>query len=98
MLSIERKRAIVQYVKSRKIATVSELAKHFEVHEATIRRDLTSLEKDKKLKRTHGGVMIEEKSSFRTKLEKTKRSALRRKTTHRHISSDNGQRRRYNHS
>lgn len=54
MLSIERKRAIVQYVKSRKIATVSELAKHFEVHEATIRRDLTSLEKDKKLKRTHG--------------------------------------------
>ncbi|HBI6638753.1 DeoR family transcriptional regulator, partial [Listeria monocytogenes] len=26
MLSIERKRAIVQYVKSRKIATVSELA------------------------------------------------------------------------
>ncbi|EDJ9882294.1 DeoR family transcriptional regulator [Listeria monocytogenes] len=61
MLSIERKRAIVQYVKSRKIATVSELAKHFEVHEATIRRDLTSLEKDKKLKRTHGGVMIEEK-------------------------------------
>lgn len=51
MLSIERKRAIVQYVKSRKIATVSELAKHFEVHEATIRRDLTSLEKDKKLKK-----------------------------------------------
>ncbi|MHC5252366.1 DeoR/GlpR family DNA-binding transcription regulator [Listeria kieliensis] len=61
MLSIERKRAIVRYVKSRKVATVSELAKHFDVHEATIRRDLTALEKDKKLKRTHGGVMLEEK-------------------------------------
>ncbi|EUJ32397.1 putative HTH-type transcriptional regulator YulB [Listeria floridensis FSL S10-1187] len=61
MLSIERKRAIVQYVRSRKIATVSELAQHFSVHEATIRRDLTALEQDKKLKRTHGGVMIEEK-------------------------------------
>ncbi|WP_239257006.1 DeoR/GlpR family DNA-binding transcription regulator [Listeria ilorinensis] len=61
MLSIERKRAVVQYVKTRKIATVTELAKHFEVHEATIRRDLAILEKEKKLKRTHGGVMIEEK-------------------------------------
>ncbi len=76
MLSIERKRAIVQYVKSRKIATVSELAKHFEVHEATIRRDLTSLEKDKKLKKNPRRSYDRRKSSFRTKLEKTKRSAL----------------------
>ncbi|EUJ62836.1 putative HTH-type transcriptional regulator YulB, partial [Listeria fleischmannii FSL S10-1203] len=79
MLSIERKRAIVQYVRSRKIATVNELAKHFEVHEATIRRDLTALEKDKKLKRTHGGVMIEEKVVSEPELEKKKRSPLMKK-------------------
>lgn len=97
MLSIERKRAIVQYVKSRKIATVSELAKHFEVHEATIRRDLTSLEKDKKLKRTHGGVMIEEKVVSEPNWKNEAKCATK-KTTHCHISSDNGQRRRYNHS
>ncbi|WP_036065678.1 DeoR/GlpR family DNA-binding transcription regulator [Listeria fleischmannii] len=79
MLSIERKRAIVQYVRSRKIATVNELAKHFEVHEATIRRDLTALEKDKKLKRTHGGVMIEEKVVSEPDWKKKKRSPLMKK-------------------
>ncbi|MBA3926741.1 DeoR/GlpR family DNA-binding transcription regulator [Listeria rustica] len=61
MLSIERKQAILNYVKNKKIASVNELARHFEVHEVTIRRDLTTLENEKKLKRTHGGVMIEEK-------------------------------------
>lgn len=34
---------------------------HFNVHEATIRRDLTLLEKEGKLQRTHGGVVIEDK-------------------------------------
>ncbi|MBC1459051.1 DeoR/GlpR family DNA-binding transcription regulator [Listeria newyorkensis] len=61
MLSIERKQAILNYVKNKKIASVNELARHFKVHEVTIRRDLTTLEDEKKLKRTHGGVMIEEK-------------------------------------
>ncbi|WP_430536678.1 DeoR/GlpR family DNA-binding transcription regulator [Listeria rocourtiae] len=61
MLSIERKQAILNYVKNKKIASVNELARYFKVHEVTIRRDLTTLEDEKKLKRTHGGVMIEEK-------------------------------------
>ncbi|WP_036102295.1 DeoR/GlpR family DNA-binding transcription regulator [Listeria riparia] len=61
MLSIERKQAILNYVKNKKIASVAELSRHFNVHEVTIRRDLTTLENEKKLKRTHGGVMIEEK-------------------------------------
>lgn len=60
MLPLERQRKILQFVKQHDVATVSELAKHFHVHEATIRRDLSTLEKEGRLKRTHGGVMIEE--------------------------------------
>ncbi|NGP45740.1 DeoR/GlpR transcriptional regulator [Bacillaceae bacterium SIJ1] len=58
MLPIERKRMILAYVTERHIATVSELANEFNVHEATIRRDLSALENEGALYRTHGGVTI----------------------------------------
>lgn len=60
MLPLERQREILKYVRQNSVATVSGLAEHFHVHEATIRRDLSTLEKEGMLKRTHGGVMIEE--------------------------------------
>src|SRR5690625_1890684 len=60
MLILDRQNKVLQYVKSKKVVTVTELAKYFKVHEATIRRDLTLLEKEKKLIRTHGGAMIED--------------------------------------
>lgn len=60
MLPLERQRKILQLLKQNHVSTVSDLAEHFQVHEATIRRDLTTLEKEGRMRRTHGGVMLEE--------------------------------------
>ncbi|MBO0994109.1 DeoR/GlpR family DNA-binding transcription regulator [Bacillus sp. SD088] len=60
MLPLERHQHILQYLKEHSVATVSALAEHFQVHEATIRRDLNILVKEGHLKRTHGGVIMEE--------------------------------------
>lgn len=58
ILAPDRQNQILKIVLEKKVATVSELAEHFNVHEATIRRDLSALEQLGKLRRTHGGVMI----------------------------------------
>lgn len=60
MLPLERQKGLLEYLKENNASTVSDLAVHFKVHEATIRRDLTMLEKKGLMKRTHGGVMLEE--------------------------------------
>jgi len=60
MLAAERKLRIVEYVRQTRIATVAALAKEFNVHEATIRRDLMDIEQEGLLKRTHGGVIAEQ--------------------------------------
>lgn len=59
MLILERQNKVLQYVQKKRVATVGELADFFKVHEATIRRDLSTLEEKKKLRRTHGGVIVE---------------------------------------
>lgn len=61
MLPAERKQEILKYVQEKGAATIKDLSTHFDVHEATIRRDLSELEESKKLKRTHGGVIFNEK-------------------------------------
>lgn len=58
MLPLERQKNIVKYVQKQKATTIAELANYFDVHEATIRRDINLLVKDNQLIRTHGGVMI----------------------------------------
>lgn len=60
MLAAERKLRIVDYVRQYKTATVSKLALEFNVHEATIRRDLIEIEQEGGLKRTHGGAVVEQ--------------------------------------
>ncbi|MCQ6561031.1 DeoR/GlpR family DNA-binding transcription regulator [Paenibacillus mendelii] len=60
MLAAERKMRIVDYVRQHRTATVSTLAREFNVHEATIRRDLMDIEQEGTLKRTHGGVIVEQ--------------------------------------
>ncbi|MEI3613462.1 DeoR/GlpR family DNA-binding transcription regulator [Pseudogracilibacillus sp. SO30301A] len=60
MLPLERQKGLLEFLKQNHASTVSDLAAHFQVHEATIRRDLTTLEKKGLMKRTHGGVMLEE--------------------------------------
>jgi DeoR family fructose operon transcriptional repressor len=59
MLAVERKLRIVEYVKKNRVASVTTLAKEFQVHEATIRRDLAEIEMEGLLRRTHGGVILD---------------------------------------
>ncbi|MBD2866912.1 MULTISPECIES: DeoR/GlpR family DNA-binding transcription regulator [Paenibacillus] len=59
MLPAERKLRIVEFVKEKRVGTVAELAKEFQVHEATIRRDLAEIEQEGLLRRTHGGVVVD---------------------------------------
>ncbi|MDF2960846.1 MAG: DeoR family transcriptional regulator [Paenibacillus sp.] len=51
---------IVEYVRQHQAASVAALAMEFNVHEATIRRDLAEVEQEGLLKRTHGGVIVEQ--------------------------------------
>lgn len=60
MLAVERKIKIIEYIKANNAASVSQLAEKFNVHEATIRRDLTMIEEEGILRRTHGGVILPE--------------------------------------
>lgn len=60
MLPLERQQQILKYVRNNTATTISDLAKHFNVHEATVRRDIRLLVKKRLLIRTHGGVMIDE--------------------------------------
>lgn len=63
MLVAERHQKIVELVNERLSIRVSELSKLFSVTEETIRRDLEKLEKENKLKRSHGGaVSVQEES------------------------------------
>jgi DeoR/GlpR family transcriptional regulator of sugar metabolism len=60
VLAAERKFRILEYVKQHRVATIAALAREFNVHEATVRRDLTEIEQEGLVKRTHGGVTIEQ--------------------------------------
>ncbi|MEG0839686.1 MAG: DeoR/GlpR family DNA-binding transcription regulator [Hydrogenoanaerobacterium sp.] len=58
MLSVERQNQILLLLKANKSVMVSELAKTFFVSEATIRRDLARINKQKLIKRTYGGAIL----------------------------------------
>jgi DeoR/GlpR family transcriptional regulator of sugar metabolism len=57
MLVDERRHRIAQVVVARKVATVSELSKQFDVSPITVRSDLEALERQGLLKRNHGGAV-----------------------------------------
>jgi DeoR family fructose operon transcriptional repressor len=58
MFAEERRKKIVKVLKNKKRASVNELSKNFNVSRATIRRDLSELEKSGFLRRTHGGAIL----------------------------------------
>lgn len=58
MLTFERHKTILELLNNKKNITIQELIKVLNVSEATIRRDLTLLEKKQKLKRVHGGAIL----------------------------------------
>ncbi|HET7658341.1 MAG TPA: DeoR/GlpR family DNA-binding transcription regulator [Bacillales bacterium] len=64
MFSDERKAQILNRLETMQRVTVPELARHLKVSESTIRRDLQDLEEQGQLKRTHGGAVTKEVSSF----------------------------------
>jgi DeoR/GlpR family transcriptional regulator of sugar metabolism len=56
--SLERQHQIVQYLQRRQRATVLELASHFAISEATVRRDLEALSGQGEVERFHGGARM----------------------------------------
>lgn len=58
MFARERKEALVSYIRRYRKASIHELARKFQVTEATIRTDLKELEKENLVIRTHGGAML----------------------------------------
>ncbi|MBO7186966.1 MAG: DeoR/GlpR transcriptional regulator [Clostridia bacterium] len=60
MLTLERQTEILEQLKIKKSMTVSALAKKLFVSEATIRRDLSEMEKLGLIHRAHGGAVIAE--------------------------------------
>jgi DeoR/GlpR family transcriptional regulator of sugar metabolism len=63
-----RQYKILEYVAEQPHITVKELAQYLEVSEVTIRKDLTALENDRLLKRTHGGVTLLNPDSMEAKM------------------------------
>ncbi|MEM1483803.1 DeoR/GlpR family DNA-binding transcription regulator [Oscillospiraceae bacterium PP1C4] len=57
MLAEERKSKIIEIVNKDRIVKVAELSKVLSTTEATVRRDLDELQKQKKIRRIHGGAI-----------------------------------------
>ncbi|MFN2340172.1 MAG: DeoR/GlpR family DNA-binding transcription regulator [Halanaerobium sp.] len=74
MFAEERRKKIVKVLENKKRASVNELSENFDVSRATIRRDLSELEKSGFLSRTHGGAILSGSSklepSFKEKEDK----------------------------
>lgn len=64
MLTIERESLILKLLKEKNIVKTSEIVKFLGVSEATIRRDLDSLEKKNLITRVFGGATLKEKTEF----------------------------------
>ena len=58
MLTLERQEEILRILKEKKAASVEELSKRLFIGPATIRRDLDVLQRQRLVKRTHGGVVL----------------------------------------
>ncbi|MBQ7901478.1 MAG: DeoR/GlpR transcriptional regulator [Clostridia bacterium] len=64
----ERKRQILEIILKEKKVNVKELSKRLFISEPSIRRDLAELEKEKLLRRVHGGAILEEHSDSYIKI------------------------------
>lgn len=64
MLTEERRNRIVEMVESKGIVQIQELANLFNISVFTIRRDLSDLETKGLIKKTHGGAIRVEKTSW----------------------------------
>jgi DeoR family fructose operon transcriptional repressor len=69
MFAEERRKQIVKILEIKKRASVNELSEEFDVSRATIRRDLSELEKNGFLRRTHGGAILSGSSKLEPSFE-----------------------------
>lgn len=67
-MSNERDKAILELLLNEKEVTVKQLASHLFISEPSVRRDLARLEKQRLIKRTHGGAMIEKNALSKSKI------------------------------
>ena len=72
MLAPERQKYILDELFKEGAVTVSKLASNLSVTEETIRRDLEKLEKNESLRRTHGGAVPIDGTTYELSLEKRK--------------------------
>ena len=59
-MDADRRKRILEKILIQKSITVKDLAKELYASESSIRRDLAELEKEKLIKRVHGGAILEE--------------------------------------
>ena len=64
LIPAQRRERILEYLNLHKIVPSSELSKLLGVSEATVRRDLESMENEGILNRTHGGAVLSENFQF----------------------------------
>lgn len=76
MLTEERHRIILELLAEKEVVKLQELVEATNSSESTIRRDLTQLEKEKKLRRIHGGATLLQK-------KREELSVLEKSTKHR---------------
>lgn len=79
MLGEERKRKIIEIIDTEGIVQIQQLADFFKVSIYTIRRDLTELQRSGLLKKTHGGAVRIQKSSWLPSVEEGEREAAEEK-------------------
>ncbi len=60
MTTLERRRQILNFLRERKTVSIHDLQQCTEASPATLRRDLSFLESERKLVRTHGGAALPE--------------------------------------
>ena len=79
-MNIEKRKAIIQQLlKKDELVSVIDLLKHLDASVATIRKDLTSLEKDELIMRTHGGARLRKRSLFEATYQERERKLIREK-------------------
>lgn len=72
MFALERQKKIMDFLSRDGAVSVSKLSSELNVTEETIRRDLEKLEKNESLRRTHGGAVPIDGTTFELSLEKRK--------------------------
>lgn len=85
MFALERRKLILDKLAKQQRITIKELSTEFNVSEATLRTDLTRMEENGLLKRTHGGAVlsdqpdIETSFTFREQKNRFEKSAIAKK-------------------